>query len=168
MRRLVTDKFRNIPSAVFAFSDITYSKDDHISLKNHKGLLETNEDKTVRRPKRSYHAVRSIVSVWDNIGEPVDAAGISLSTKEPVSVYAFDNGRSKSVVFWKDARIPMSFCKTRPCCIQVPGSGFKNPVAVDLRTGKVYKVEKEGDVIKNAPLYDSPVMIIEKRELSLI
>jgi hypothetical protein len=60
---------------VFAFSDITYSKEDHISLKNYKGLLETNEDKTVKRPKRSFSAVRALASVWDNIGKPVDAQG---------------------------------------------------------------------------------------------
>ena len=167
LRRLLTDKSRSIPSAVFAFSDITYSKDDHISLKNYKGLLETNEDKTVKRPKHAYHAVRAIASVWDNIGEPVDASGIGLSTEEPVSVYAFDNGKSKSVVFWKDARIPMNFCKARPCSVNAPGFDFKDPVAVDFRTGKVYKVEKDDCMIKNVPLYDSPVMIMEKRELSL-
>ncbi len=167
LRRLLTDKSRNIPSAVFAFSDITYSKDDHISLKNHKGFLETNEDKTVRRPKRSFYAVQSLISTWDNIGQPVETDGISLSTEDPVSLYAFDNGRSKSVVFWKDARIPMNFCKTRPCFVEAPGFKFNNPVAVDFRTGKVYKVEMDGSVIKNVPIYDSPVMVIEKRELTL-
>ena len=167
LRRLMTDKARNIPSAVFAFSDITYSKEDHISLKNYKGLLETNEDKTVKRPKRSFSAVRALASVWDNIGKPVDASGISISVKDATSLYAFDNGKSKSIVFWKNARIPMSFCKTIPCEIEAPGFGFKNPVAVDFRTGKVYKVDVDKNVLQKVPIYDSPVMIIEKQELSI-
>lgn len=167
LRRLMTDKSRDIPTAVFAFSDITYSKDDHISLKNFKGLLETNEDKTVRRPKRSFYAVRTMASLWDNIGKPVDASSIDISTEDAVSTYAFDNGKFNSIVFWKDARIPMNFCKTVPCTIDAPGFSFKDPVAVDIRTGKVYKVASENSVLVNVPIYDSPVMITEKKNLTL-
>ena len=167
LRRLFTDKARNIPTAVFAFSDITYSKDDHISLKNYKGLLETNEDKTVRRPKRSYFAVRSMASIWDGIGIPADASGISVSTDESVSIYAFDNGKSKSIVLWKDARIPMSFCKTVPCDVIAPGLVFKKPVAVDVRTGIVYRINAADGVLSDVPIYDSPVMITEIKNLTL-
>lgn len=167
LRRLLCDKARNIPTAVFAFSDITYSKDDHISLKNFKGLLETNENKTVRRPKRSFHAVRTMAALWDNIGKPIDASGITSSVEDAVSMYAFDNGKSKSIVFWKNERIPMSFCKTVPCSINAPGFAFKDPVAVDIRTGKVYKVITTNGVLANVPVYDSPVMITEKKILEL-
>ena len=163
----MTDKAREIPTAVFAFSDITYSKDDHISLKNYKGLLETNENKTVRRPKRSFHAVRTMAALWDNIGKPIDASGITSSVEDAVSMYAFDNGKSKSIVFWKNERIPMSFCKTVPCSINAPGFAFKDPVAVDIRTGKVYKVITTNGVLANVPVYDSPVMITEKKNLEL-
>ena len=61
----------------------------------------------------------------------------------------------------------MNFCKTVPCTIDAPGFSFKDPVAVDIRTGKVYKVASENGVLVNVPIYDSPVMITEKMNLTL-
>jgi hypothetical protein len=173
LRRMLSDKGRNIPTTIFCISDMNYFKDkDHISTKNVKGLLETDDDNNVIRPKEAYFAVQNLVSVWDCMERPVPADNIQVETDGSRSVYEFQNAGSKNVSFiiWDDSAAPGDNVTASLEKVTVKGASFKNPVCVDIRTGNVYKTDcskSGGDWVFNVPVYDSPVLVIDKGQLKL-
>ena len=173
LRRMLSDKGRNIPTTIFCISDMNYFKDkDLISQKNVKGLLETDDDNNVIRPKEAYFAVQNLVSVWDCMERPVPADNIQVEADGSRSVYEFQNAGSKNVSFiiWDDSATPGDNVTATLEKVTVKGASFKNPVCVDIRTGNVYKTDcskSGGDWVFNVPVYDSPVLVIDKGQLKL-
>lgn len=51
LRRMLGDHGRGIATNLFTISDIHYAAGDHMVGINSKGLLQTNPDKTIKRPK---------------------------------------------------------------------------------------------------------------------
>ena len=172
LRRMVSDKGRDIPTTVFCISDMNYFRGkDTIKTKNVKGLLETDDDNNVIRPKQAFYAVQNLVAVWDLLGRVKDSAPVTVDADGSFSTYAFTDDRgSDSFVIWDDAAPPVDDVSTRPVSVTCPGARFRNPVCVDIRTGNVYKVpaRKQGsDWVFTVPVYDSPVLVIGRRKLKL-
>jgi hypothetical protein len=66
LRRLLGDHGRGIATNLFTISDIHYAAGDHMVGVNTKGLLKTNPDKTIDRPKMAYKAAQHVFSFFDN------------------------------------------------------------------------------------------------------
>ena len=160
---------------------------------NRKGLLRANKTKKVISVKRAYYSVQNVVSIFDsNVVRVPDSA----VTNVDCSVVSYEYRSKKGdplYVFWScgdtEARrdkergrhaVPVyerpgdSF-ETRPTVFTVAGNPMKNPVWVDLFTGRVYELPAkdvqhvDGETFYiNVPVYDSPCILTERAALNLL
>ena len=78
------------------------------------------------------------------------------------------------MVYWDNSGTPDDAFVTRPGDVAVKGMSFKDPVLVDIVTGRVYeipgkRISKTGDfvIFKDMPVYDAPMLIAEKSVLPI-
>lgn len=169
LRRMLSDHGRGIATTIFCIADMNYFKDsDHISKKNVKGLLETDDDNNVLRRKQAYYAVQNLVSVYDALDMVEDTDGMIIESQESsISTYRYKDSETglTSVTLWEDSATPGDRVDTRPCRICIPAASFRHPVCVDIRTGNIYKLrykKKSGSyTFASVPIYDSPVLITD-------
>ena len=171
LRRMLGDHGRDIATGIFSIADMNYGGNDAIKKKNVKGLLETNEQNQVVRAKVVYYAVQHLASVFDLLQHSVDVHRFEVKTDYPYSLFAYQDEKSElqSFLIWYDEATPTNFNQPTPVDVEVAGGKFKNPVWVDLLTGKVYKIpagdiSKHGDkyCFSNLPVYDSPIMVVDQ------
>ena len=171
LRRMLCDRGRGIPTTVFCISDMNYFKGrDTIKTKNVKGLLETDDDNNIVRPKQAFYAVQNLVAVWDLLGKVTDPGSVSVDADGSFSTYAFaDADGFHSFVIWDDADPPKDDVVTRPVSVTFRDARFRHPVCIDIRTGNVFVIPAErhgSDWTFSVPVYDSPVLIIDKKKLT--
>ncbi|MBC7568493.1 MAG: hypothetical protein H7319_02005 [Spirosoma sp.] len=170
MRRLLGDLGRDIETSVFTIIDIRYAFNPPVL--NMKGLIQSDLDKTAIRPKVAYYAVQNVTSVFDNTLELVPNANPATTATESVSIFQYQQkaGKKQVVTVWLDSKTPNNLFQTTPIDITIPNGNFDNPVWIDLLTGHVYEIpkgswKKSGTTytFSNVPVYDSPVLIADKR-----
>lgn len=174
LRRMLGDHGRGISTNLFTISDIHYAAGDHMVGINSKGLLETNPDKTIKRPKLAYQAAQHVFSLFDDQLETLLQTKPTVSG-ETVNAFAYrhkKNGGSLVTLWSKEAR-PAETYDPKPTTLTVEGQ-FTQPVFVDLITGKVYEIPKKqwsksGNVYTflNLPVPDYSVLIADKASLNL-
>lgn len=180
LRRILGDKGRGIRSGLYTIVDHYYARS-----KAAKGLLETNEFHQVIGEKQAYGAMRNLVSIYDLLDIVLtDAYSIDADTDEHLSKFLFKDKETGvvSAVLWFDENRPDDNEKMTVTEVRITGTDFKEPVAVDLRTGKVYRIEISEPISAdnakvsaktpaasalNVPLYDSPVLITELSAIQL-
>lgn len=173
MRRLLGDLGRDIETSVFTIIDIRYAGDTPVL--NMKGLIQSDLEKTVVRPKVAYYAVQNLASVFDNQLELTPDFKATTTAKESISVFGYQQktGKKQVVSVWLDSKTPTNLFTTMPVDITIENGNFNNPVWVDLMTGQVYEIpqkqwRKTGTTYTFAgmPVYDSPVLIAEKSSIN--
>ena len=164
LRRILGDKGRGIRSGLYTIVDHNYARS-----KAAKGLLETNEFHQVVGEKQSFGAMRNLVSVYDNLEINLSSESLEVATAEKVSKFLFEDRETglKSAAVWFDGGHPNDNEATVPTDISLHGFSLVSPVAVDLRTGFVFSLTSDGEVLKDVPLYDSPVLITESSLIEL-
>ncbi|AQG80710.1 GH39 family glycosyl hydrolase [Spirosoma montaniterrae] len=178
LRRMLGDHGRGIATNLFTISDIHYAAGDHMVGINSKGLLETNPDKTIKRPKLAYKAAQHVFSLFDDQLETL--LTVKPTTDQP-TVYAFayrhKANRGSLVTLWSGETRPAETYEPKPTTLTVEGQ-FTQPVFVDLLTGKVYalpnanwsKTTRNGGTthtFTNVPVPDYPILIADKTSLNL-
>ncbi|MBC6995141.1 hypothetical protein QWY85_05425 [Neolewinella lacunae] len=167
LRRAINDRGQGIGTSIFSIVDLQYP--DEI---NRKGLLLTNDNKEVVRPKHAYSAVQNLVSLFgaDVVRRP--DFDYKAATYHGVKAYAFDRSNAALVAFWFGDNIPSDYNTTTAVDLTFRKTTFKDPVCVDLRTGQVYeipasrhRVENQDHVFFGIPVYDSPTVIAERSAL---
>ena len=129
----MSEHARGIRTSIFCIADMNYASTDEIKIKNFKGLLSTDENNRVIRPKMAYNACRNLVSVYDNLGTALDSARVKISLSEvsadtaahqswpddkdlygsaatlhPVQYLFADSGTGlQSVVYWRGGAAPV-------------------------------------------------------------
>ncbi len=169
LRRMMGDLGRDIESSVFAMMDMVYKGKD-ASLINRKGLLRTTSDKRVEKIKLAYYAVQNAVSVFDQSLTRITNEVAEVGCTNKVSCYVYhDEGGRQVVVLWDRSGIPSDSNATIPAAVTVKGCTIKEPVWVDLVSGRIYtfpaeRVKRENGVtvFRDVPVYDAPVLIAEK------
>ena len=187
MRRMLGDLGHDVESSVFTICDFNHTGREI----NLKGLLRANENKEVIAVKRAYYAVQNVVSVFDNSLTRVKDS--TFGTKDmTLSTYEYRNADGRPVfVFWTHADEVVKTDKakgvlgegeftvkylrpgdsfvTRPAMLKYAGAPLKDPVWVDLFTGRVYAFPKKdmlvhsnGVTFVNVPVYDSPCLLTER------
>ena len=183
LRRYVGDIGHGAESSVFTIADICY-RDKGIH--NAKGLLATDLDMKVVGVKKSYYAVQNMVSVFDDSLEWLPNPPFT-SVATNLTVYAWRQKANGAplVAFWdnQDGRgkrakgrktFPTESFETRPVTLAYAGTPLKEPVWVDLMSGRVYafpkkkiKVSCDEVVFVDVPTYDSPCLLTDKSVLKL-
>jgi hypothetical protein len=165
MRRLLGDLGNDIETSVFTIIDIYYKP-----VLNTKGLIQSDITMAAIRPKVAYYAVQNIAAIFDdNLVLDQDFKFKSASNTS-LSVYRYDEkstGRDL-IALWKDGEKVTNSFQTEEVSVTLEKTSFKNPVLVDLMTGKIYQIPKDkwtkiGESTDfSVPLYDSPMIIADK------
>ncbi len=173
LRRMLGDHGRGIATNLFTISDIHYAAGDQMVGVNTKGLLKTNADKTIERPKEAYYAAQNVFSLFDN--------QIILEKMQPATnqstVFAFQYHNNKNggsiITLWSGEARPADTYEPKATTVTIKGGKFKEPVYVDLISGKIYKIpkanyKKSGNeyVFSGIPVPDYPVLIADKEVLN--
>ncbi len=172
MRRMLGDWGRGIDTSVFSISDMRYDGNDAIKILNVKGLLATDENNKIIKIKKAYYILQNFASVFDLLDTRKGKIVVNEGYIETICAFAFTDSETKMPTFalWFGDNIPSNMNATNPIDVMLKSGGkIKNPVWVDILTGGVYKIpqadiSRRGEVlyIKNLPLYDSPIIIVDK------
>ena len=191
MRRMLGDLGHDVESSVFTICDF-----NHVGREiNRKGLLRANAGKKVLAVKRAYYAVQNVVSVFDSnvtrVAEPaitnvdISVAYYEYRNRSGLPIYAFWScgrpERQNSSANPRERRYvtvylrPEDSFETRPTVFTVRGRPMKDPVWVDLLTGRIYAYPKgnmreaDGETFYiDVPVYDSPCLLTERAALDLM
>jgi hypothetical protein len=174
LRRMLGDKGHGIAvTNVFTISDLHYAKGDHMTGLNSKGLLRANPDGSIHHVKPSYYAVQNLVSIMDEPVETLPDFQFQSNADQEVTTHAFQTkqGDEKMVALWFSGERPYDELQATPTDVTLEGVSFDEPVYVDLLSGKVFdilgnNISKRNNqlIIKQLPLLDAPVLIMEKSD----
>jgi hypothetical protein len=175
LRRMLGDHGRRIATNLFTISDIHYETGDHMVGVNTKGLLKTNPDKTIERPKLSYKAAQHIFTLFD--GEVKQDSSVHVQSNglnQSYFGYTHKNTGFSLITIWQAEERPADNYEPKKTTVTIGKGRFKNPVYVDLINGKIYEFPKgswsnEGGkmVINEVPVPDYPVVIADISALRL-
>lgn len=174
LRRMLGDHGRGIATNLFTISDMHYAAGDHMVGVNTKGLLKTNPDKTIDRPKLAYKAAQHVFSLFDSQIQ-LDKNQDVKANQQNISAFQYTHQPSKGtlITIWKNEAKPAETYEPKLTDITVNGT-FKQPVFVDLITGQVYEIparqyKKSGNsyTFSQIQVPDYPVLIAEKASISL-
>ena len=165
LRQALTHFSMGIPYSFFTMVDLNYGW-----MLQSFGLIRMNSLKTpvYKRPK--FYAVQHITSVFTPDVKAV--GGVEAKTAAATEMTSFGiekNGRKVGCALWLSGRHPLPSLDRRQMDVTVSGLELKEPVYVDMLTGTVHDlgamVECSADgtfYIKKLPLWDAPVLIMEK------
>ncbi|MBC8035168.1 MAG: hypothetical protein H7Y03_13540 [Chitinophagaceae bacterium] len=175
LRRMLGDHGRGIATNLFTISDIHYAPGDHMVGVNTKGILKTNPDKTIDRPKLAYKAAQHVFSLFDNQLLPDSTVRIT-SSGQNQSYFGYRQVGGKQgalVTIWQTEARPADTYDAKNVELRIEGVRFQHPVFADLITGKIYKIpkknySKKGNAytFKQLPIPDYPVIITDRRVLN--
>jgi hypothetical protein len=174
LRRMLGDHGRGIATNLFTISDMHYAAGDHMVGVNTKGLLKTNPDKTIERPKLAYQAAQHVFTLFDGQIERMRDQQPKVDG-ENISAFGYRHRGNKGslVTLWRNEARPADTYEPKPATVTVTGS-FTRPVLVDLISGGVYEIpkkqwKKSGNqhTFTGIPLADYPVIIAEKSTLPM-
>ena len=167
LRRMLGDLGHDVESAVFTICDFNHTGREI----NRKGLLHATADKKVDGIKLAYYAVQNAVAVFDNTLARVKGDAARVECAQPTASFVYQNPetRQQLLTVWCNGVVPSNSVETVAATITVKACTIKEPVWVDLVSGRIYefpaaRVSRSGDavVFKDVPIYDAPVLIAEK------
>jgi len=168
LRRMLGDLGHDVESAVFTICDFNHTGREI----NRKGLLHATADKKVDGIKLAYYAVQNCVAVFDNTLERVKQPAVGVMFDKSTASFAYRNKKTGQglVVFWDNSGVPDDAFVTRPAQVVVKGLAIKEPVWVDLVSGRISEIPADRivkaagfTIFKHIPLYDATVLIAEKK-----
>lgn len=180
MRRMLGDLGHDVESSVFTICDF-----NHIGKEmNLKGLLRADRRHNVIAIKRAYYAVQNVAGVFDGTLTRVPESNYKqgFGTKD-ASITSYEyrkNTGERLFVFWvhgKDMAFerPGDSFETRPAVFMSTGEPLKDPVWVDLLSGRVYAFPMDRVVVSGPDeiryldvlVYDSPCVLTERSALEI-
>ena len=173
IRRMMNDHGNGVRTSVFSISDMNYSANDEVKMKNYKGLLSTDENSRVIRPKMAYYAVQNFVAVFDNLDSSLDAQNLKIITPAADSVgkqlvYMFEDKESglQSIALWRGGATPVDGEWSDVVSVAIADFNCKRPICVDILHGTIYDIpyRKVGKryLFDAVPYYDSPIIICDE------
>ncbi len=172
LRRMLAHHAKNVPANLFSLSDMHYRGENGRIDKNHKGLLETNADKSIARPKLAYSAMQTLFAIFDDSLERLDSYPFTTTAPRELAVhgYRWKNGGGQLAAVWFHDAPPDDSTETTAVDLTLSAGQFEEPVLIDMRLSTAYALPKESwkrdqrqFLLKNLPVYDSPILIAERR-----
>lgn len=170
LRRLLVFHGMDIPMNLFTIVDMRYQRDGQIQM-NYKGMLATKDqaaEMNVVAVKPAYYAAQNVFSIFDDTLVRVKDFAAS-APQLALCAYRKNGSGAPVVAVWRNDAKPVDPDQTAPVDLVLTGLHFKNPVYVDLLSGKVYALPKPSDgfTFKQVPIYDSPILIAEKSAIAI-
>jgi hypothetical protein len=171
LRRLMGDRARGIETSLFSICDMHYT-----TRKNYKGILATNDDKTVHHRKQAWHAFRNLTAIFDaNVRRAPDVpCAVRGGGAKAYQSFAFRAPRGAVVALWRGADTPGKRPDVERARLEVEGVVIADPVWVDLLSSGVYELppgswRREGrtTVFEAIPVYDSVVLVAESAAIAV-
>lgn len=118
----------------------------------------------------------NIISIFDHSLERIKNYLYATDTELSLSLYAYQtkNFDYQAVTIWENSDTPNNSVEKTLISFEFPKGNFENPVYVDMRTGNVFEIpvsnyKREGTFYKfsDIPVYDSPILIADKKLINL-
>ena len=173
LRRTIGDAVRAIPCNVFTMIDLQYT-----FMLQSFGMLRSNALKEVVYRRPSYYAMQNVFSYLDDEVLPygvVTNAGFTITRRaDPrdesvrrLTCARFTRFGSATRFYWFSDEVPSNRLEFDRVTIEVPGR-LDRPVWVEMITGRIFEIpaanvrqSKDGTVLTDVPMWDSPVMIAD-------
>ena len=169
LRRMVNDFKLGIPSSIFTFADLNYGW-----MQQSFGMIRMNlkNEPIYKRP--SYHGVQHMASVLSSDITPNCEIKAESQCGKTISSIGLQKGKKTiGYMLWFSDEIPQASLERQNVSVIIHGINIHDIVYVDLVTGNVHDMSSlvvgqyPGEKMKltNVPLWDAPVLIIEKKEI---
>ena len=169
MRRMAGDKVRDIPTSIFTVIDLRY-----YNMLQSFGLIRSNLLHEIIYKRPSYYGVQHMVSFFDDTVKPVGEMEYSSNAYRKMTIAGFRKEGDPVALVWYKDQIPGDELKWDLVSLTIKEMNFKDPVYVEMISGKVYEINKSdwenkgADVVlKNLPVWDSVIMIAERSQVKL-
>ena len=162
-----------VPSSVFTMVDLRYE-----NMIQSFGLIRMNlkSEPQYKRPK--FHVVQNVASLVTPDWKSSDKLRVSYSSADrEVTIKGIEkDGKIIGCFLWFGSRVPDDGTGREKVDLTIEGAALDNLVYVDMLTGKVHSLGQclsrgaaFGDKIRisGLPLWDAPVLIINKNELNI-
>lgn len=176
LRRMLAHRGRDVAFNLFTLSDLHYTyyhREPGNALRmNYKGLLATNPDRTIARPKLAYRAAQHVFAVFDDTLQRLVDYPFTTTALRGLALTGYEQAGAQVVAFWFHDAPPSDANGVTLIDVTLPKGRFTEPVLVDLLTGRVHAVRpdmwkqgEDGVTFANLPAYDAPLLIAERRVL---
>lgn len=185
LRRMLDNLGHDIEGSVFSIAEIQYTGNGPINRTNTKGLLATNAQNEVLRPKIAYFAVQQTATLLDGRLHRMqdvrfrhtlprdDSHAYWQSSDRSLAMYGYQDNEGRCLyTFWRDDAIPGDTLRTARFDLTLQNSCFREPVLVDLLGGFVWRIhdwkqEENADHFTGLPVYDAPLVLAERSMIPL-
>lgn len=165
LRRMANDWSFGIRSSIFTLVDLQY-----FNMHQSFGLLRTNLEKKIVYKRPSYYAARNMINLFPIDVKASGRLAYKANTFKSIAIEGVKkNDQLIGAVMWYDDKIPSDDLEWDRLDIEIKELPLKDPVLVDIVTGKVYDMNKQlyrnmGKDIKlrDFPVWDSPMLLIER------
>lgn len=169
MRRLVGDRVRDIITSAFTIIDLRYT-----NMLQSFGLLRANLLSDIMYKRPSYYGVQHLTAFFDESVEAVGIMEYNSRAYRDMTVAGFTKENTPVALVWYNDRIPGDDFEWEIVDFTIQGIKFQDPVYVEIISGKVYEIDKtdwevkgQDSNFKKLPVWDSPMMIVERSEVTL-
>lgn len=169
LRRMAGDRARDIRTSMFTIVDLQYT-----SMLQSFGLLRANSTHDIIYKRPSFYGVQHMAGFFDYNVKPTGMIDYVTNSSRSLTVAGFEKQQSPVILFWYDDQIPGDELKWDPIALTMKDVNFKDPVYVEMITGKVFELPKqswrneaENVRFERLPAWDSPVMLVERSQLKM-
>ncbi len=169
LRRMAGDRVRGIPSSVFTIIDLKYP-----NMLQSFGLIRSNLLLEFIYKRPAYYAVQHMMGFFDDAAKPIGILEYESDSPRKLTAAGFEKGGTSVVLLWYSDQVPYDELAWDGITLTVKGAMFKNPVYVEMITGKVYELDKCSwasvggkTTLRQLPMWDSPVMLVERDQIGL-
>ena len=167
MRRMAGDRVRNIRTNIFTIIDLKY-----YNMLQSFGLIRSNLLNQIVYKRPTYYGVQHMVSFFDHTVDPVGELVYRSNAYRKMTVAGFNKGDSPIALVWFKDQVPGDELKYDLVSLTILDVNFKDPVYVEMISGKVYDIDKsnwknndKNVELKNLPVWDSPIMLAERSQI---
>lgn len=169
LRRMAGDRVRGIPSSVFTIIDLKYP-----DMLQSFGLIRSNLLLQFIYKRPAYYAVQHMMGFFDDAVKPVGLLACESGASRKLTAAGFDKAGTAVALLWYGDQIPGDDLARDRVDVTVKGVTFKDPVYVEMITGKVFELDRSSwkcgggnTTLTRLPVWDSPVMLAEREQVPL-
>ncbi|WP_081643072.1 beta-galactosidase [Sphingobacterium paucimobilis] len=170
LRRMANDWSFGIRSSIFTLVDLQY-----FNMHQSFGLLRTNLEKKIVYKRPSYYAVKNMINLFPTEITASGRLAYKANTFKSIAIEGVKKDNQLiGALMWYDDKVPSDDLEWDRLDIEIKDLPLKDPVLVDVVTGKVYDMNKQlyrnmGTAIKlrDFPVWDSPMLLVERAHVQL-